>query len=82
VRHVTPPDEGRQELVLHEVGGATLRPILGLMRSVGSSSPRVRVRSNDSGILLPDHDADPERELQGECYGPRSLPGQQQFLDS
>lgn len=36
--------------------------------------------SNDFGILLPDHDADPERELQGECSGPSSLPGQQQFL--
>ena len=29
--------------------------------------------SNDSGILLPDHDAVPERELQGECSGPSKL---------
>ena len=36
--------------------------------------------ANDSGILLPDHDADLEHELQGECSGPRSRPGQQQFL--
>jgi len=36
--------------------------------------------SNDFGFLLPDHDVDPERELQGECSGARSLPGQQQFL--
>ncbi len=27
-------------------------------------------RSNDFGILLPDHDADAERELQGEWSGP------------
>lgn len=35
---------------------------------------------NDSGILLPDHHADPGHELQGECAGPRGLPVQQQFL--
>ena len=36
--------------------------------------------SNDSEFLLPDHDADPKRELQGECSGAHGLPGQQQFL--
>ena len=34
--------------------------------------------SNVFGILLPDHDADLRRELQGGCFRPSSLPGQQQ----
>jgi predicted transcriptional regulator len=38
------------------------------------------VLPNDFGILLPDHDADPEREPPGECSGTHGLPGQQQFL--
>jgi hypothetical protein len=34
---------------------------------------------SDSGILLPQHDADPECEVQAEYSGPHSLRGQQQF---
>jgi len=34
--------------------------------------------ANDFGFDLPEQNADPERELQGECSGPRSIPGQVQ----
>ena len=34
-----------------------------------ASHPSTYAPSNDFGILLPDHEADPERELHGECSG-------------
>jgi len=66
---------GEADAVLVLVGlglvGIPVEPEQFLIPCCSGSPTSLQAHSNDSGFLLQDHNADPQREPPGECSGPQ-----------